>query len=132
MPSTLLILEDDEAIRHALARFFALRGHMVDAAGDFGHAATLVRGREYAALLADLRLSGTNSTEGLELIRLAKERSPATRCVLLTAYASDGVNATAREWGAFTVLRKPVDLQSIARVLEAAPHETPTGEVQRQ
>lgn len=72
------------------------------------------QGRCYAAVIADLSLTGSRGAEGLELVRWARERDASTRIIILTAYGSGETEREARRLGASAFLRKPLPLSEIA------------------
>jgi DNA-binding NarL/FixJ family response regulator len=53
----------------------------------------------YAAVIADVSLTGGRGAEGLELVRWARERDPSTRIIILTAYGSGETEREARRLG---------------------------------
>ena len=125
---TLLIVDDEDAIRFSLGDYFSLKGFVVDAATELEGAEALLETTRYDVVIADLRLTGINGTEGLELITYVRERSPSTRVVLLTAYGSDEVREEAARRGVDAFLQKPQPLSEIARTVERAlalPPRTP-------
>jgi DNA-binding response OmpR family regulator len=113
-PPRLLVVDDEPDILFALRDFFSGRGWEVDCAADRDEAGALVAARPYALLLVDLRLSGP--TDGLDLVALARQRRPAIRIVVLTAYGSPEVEAVARGLGADAFLAKPLPLPELARI----------------
>ena len=80
-----LIVDDDDTYRTALARAFERRGFAVAAASSVSEALALIeRGApDYASI--DLRMPGGS---GLALVRQLKERHPCAVIVVLTGYGS--------------------------------------------
>ena len=115
----LLIVEDEEPILNALSMFFGSRGYEVDTASDRAEAEALLAEGRYDAVLADLRLGGSSDTCGLEIASSARQRSPETKVVLLTAYGSADVEQEARRRGVDAFLHKPQPLASIAAVVSS-------------
>ena len=94
----------------------------VDVAADLTCAETLLRAEAYDAVVADLRLSGADSVEGLTVLSLARELHPSAALVLLTAYGDARAIQRARECGTRAVLHKPVPLARVEEALFAPPH----------
>jgi DNA-binding response OmpR family regulator len=118
MTHRILILDDEEVIVFALREFFTAHGYSVDGARDLAEAQALFgTGERYALVIADLRLGGTQGTEGLEFVALARERRPAIRTILLTAYGSPEVEAEARRRGVDAFLHKPQPLIELAQTV---------------
>ncbi len=112
----LLIVDDEEPILFALREYFTARRWEVDCATERAEAEALIASRNYAALIADLRLAG-DGHDGLELVGYATGRSPATHVVVLTAYGSPEVELAARRRGAQAFLHKPIPLAELERVV---------------
>ncbi len=88
----------------------------MDCARELEEAEALLSHVRYGLLIADLRLTGGHSSEGLELIRFARERSPWTRVVLLTSYGSPELESEAISRGVDRFLQKPMPLADLARI----------------
>ncbi len=89
---------------------------------------TRIEGAEYAlkntffdVVLADIRLTGVQRREGLELLRYVQEKSPGTRVIIMTAHGSPEIEQEAYEKGASWYFEKPFDLRVlIERMKEVA------------
>ena len=92
-------MDDKEAILFALSQYFSMRGFEVDCAREKEEALALLNQKRYAAVIADLRLSGSESIEGLEVADAVRERCSSTAMILLTAYGSPRIEAEARARG---------------------------------
>ena len=109
----LLIVEDDQRFADTLAAEFRDRGYRVehlDAIAplhDFDFS-----GFGYAVV--DLRL---RQDSGLDAISIIRERSPRTRIIILTGYASIATAVQAVKQGAVDYLTKPVDIDELERAL---------------
>ncbi len=117
MTHRILVIDDEAPILFALREYFTLRGYEVDCAKEAAEAEALLAARPYAVVIVDLRLSGADGTEGLELIQTARQRWPQTSIILLTAYGSPSTEQEARRCGADQILHKPMPLPSIAKVV---------------
>jgi two-component system response regulator RegA len=119
--ASLLIVEDDDALRERLMRAFVRRGLVVRAAGTTAEAEALAREDPPELVLLDLRV-GTDS--GLDLIPLLIRIDAATRIVVLTGYGSVATAVEAVRRGAVHYLTKPADADEI---LTAFSRGTGTG-----
>ena len=113
-----LIVDDDETYRTALARAFERRGFSVSAAGSASEALALLEREppDYASI--DLRMPGGS---GLALVRQIKERQPSAVLVVLTGYGSIATAVEAVKLGAADYLTKPADAADLLRAFGAAP-----------
>lgn len=117
MRQRLLIIDDEQPIRFALARYFGALGCVVETAGTVAEAERLIESASYQAAIIDVRLAW--GREGLALAHLMRSHHPEAKLVMLTAYGSPDLEAEARAQGADVVLSKPQPLADIAAVLGA-------------
>lgn len=115
MSRNLLIVDDETSLRWVLGQFFASAGYRVDAAQALDEALGLVSRGQYDLVISDLRLSGTKSEEGLVIADFVRKSAPATRVVLLTAFATPELGQRARAVGVDLVLPKPQPLPALAQ-----------------
>ena len=112
-------VDDEPVLRHTLTLVLQRAGFDVRAAEDAGTALDILRGDgpPVELLLTDLSLPGGS---GLAIIRAARERSAATRCVLISGYSHEASEADASvQPDAF--LQKPFEiavlLETVAQVM---------------
>ncbi|HEY6081694.1 MAG TPA: response regulator [Polyangiaceae bacterium] len=110
---TLLVVEDDDALRTRLVRAFAERGFLAQGAATASEAVSLSEDApEYAVV--DLRIGDES---GLAVIRTLLANDPATRIVMLTGYGSIATAVEAMRLGAVHYLTKPADADEILSAL---------------
>ncbi len=119
MQRRVLIVDDEQAILFAVRTYLQSRRYTVDVAQDLEAAESLLIANDYDAVITDLRLTGREGTEGLEIIRFVRENMPDTKTVLLTAYGSPRVEAEANDLGVDLYVQKPVALQHLERLLRS-------------
>ena len=115
---SLLIVEDDDALRERLVRAFTDRGLDVRSAGSTEDAQTLATENAPELVLLDLRIGAEN---GLNLIPALKAIDNATRIVVLTGYGSIATAVEALKRGAVNYLTKPADADAILTAFGGAP-----------
>jgi DNA-binding NtrC family response regulator len=118
---TVLLVDDEESIRFALAEYLIHKGYRVDIARTRREAERRLAEREYMAVITDLQLTRDDQRGGLELIRSIRAQAPRTATVLVTAYRTLGLDREAARLGCEVVLSKPFRLDVIARVLADIP-----------
>lgn len=116
-PARLLVVDDEKFILFALQDYFGVLGYTVDCASDLAGASTLLREVEYALIIADLRLGGSDNQDGLAILALAQQQRPDTRAVMLTAYGSATITTKALSRGAYVVVNKPISLPRLAEIV---------------
>jgi two-component system response regulator RegA len=107
---SLLVVEDDDALRDRLTRAFIKRGLDVRSAGTVDDALRLAREEPPELALVDLRIGAAN---GLDLIPALRALDPGTRIVVLTGYGSVATAVQAVRLGALHYLTKPADADEI-------------------
>ncbi len=115
---SLLIVDDEESICFSMSEYFSQHGFKVDTAREREEAEGLIKETEYEVIIQDLRLGVERRPEGIEIIKLAHQRNPETRIVVLTSYGSPEAEAEARNAGADAFLRKPKPLSHVAQVVQ--------------
>jgi two-component system KDP operon response regulator KdpE len=112
----ILIVEDDDATRRALARDLGLHGYHVEEAED-GHAAIgRWELRRPDLVLVDL---GLPDMDGLRLVRLIR-RDAATPVIVLSARGEERTKIDALEQGADDYVTKPFGVEELMARLRAA------------
>jgi DNA-binding response OmpR family regulator len=99
--SRILVVDDDEAARHATANLLTRAGHEVVEAHDFRDALPILEdGTALDLLVVDVMLP---EVHGFALARMARMKHPGIRCIHVTAYDVPTTEAVG------PVLRKPLD-----------------------
>jgi DNA-binding NtrC family response regulator len=117
MPSSsdrLLVIDDDRALRESLAEVLTEDGYGVDVAEDATSALARLTTLGPHVVLSDVRMPGL---DGLELLRIIRERAPNVQVILMTAYDDMPTVVAAMRAGAIDFLVKPLDLHDLRRVI---------------
>ena len=117
-PYTLIIVDDEPAIRSGLADMIDWSALGFSVAGTFEDgrdALEFIRSRQIDVILTDIKM---RHVSGLELARRARKRFPQTEVILLTGYrefelAREAVRAHVRDY-----ILKPTDVGDLKRVFD--------------
>ena len=107
---TLLVVDDDDALRSRLVRALRDRGLSVTAAASYDEAVAIAEIESPELALVDMKLPGGS---GLDILRRLKELDATTNVVMLTGYGSIATAVESVRLGATTYLTKPVDADQI-------------------
>lgn len=114
MNASLLLVEDDLALRTGLEDTFAQEGFTVVSAADGERAARLLRVRTFDVAVLDIMLPGKS---GLEVLKELRERDGELPVLILTAKGDESDKVIGLELGADDYLTKPFGTRElIARV----------------
>ena len=107
MTRRMLIVDDEETIRWALAELFMQDGWVVQTVGDGDEAARRVEDGPFEFMITDLRMPGGS---GVEVVRRARHASPGIGVMVLTGYASLETAVEALRLGVWDYVTKPCDV----------------------
>lgn len=114
-PSTILIVDDEQAQRSVLAGYLRKKRHTVREAETVEEALQQLQRDHLDLVLTDYRMPGQT---GLDLLREIRKRQPDLTVVLMTAYGTiEGAVAAMRE-GAYDYLAKPIDLDELDLLIQ--------------
>ena len=113
----ILIADDHDALRRALARALTEAGHEVDEAPNGNFAIERLHEGAYDVVLSDLKMGGS---DGLDVLRSTKALHPATAVILMTAFGSVGTAVEAMKIGAFDYVQKPFEIEEMELKIEKA------------
>jgi diguanylate cyclase (GGDEF)-like protein len=118
MKPRILVADDDVSIRTLIAEVLGDDGYEVTAAANGGEAWQKFQEGDYEIVLTDIRMP---VLDGLQLLEKIMSRSPATRVLLLTSFASMASSVEALKHGAFDYLVKPFEsLEAVSSAVQRA------------
>jgi DNA-binding NtrC family response regulator len=109
-PTSLLLVDDDEAFRVALGGELERLHFAVTLAGSGEEALAKLVEREPDVVLLDLRLPGLS---GLDVLKAIRERHAATDVIVLTGHGSIDTAIESIRMGAFDYVSKPCPLDEL-------------------
>lgn len=113
----ILVVDDDTTFCIMLKNWLGKRGFEVENAFSYKEAVKKLDKETFDLVLTDLRLP---DKDGIDLLRLIKEKTPVTQVLLMTGYADIQTAVTAMKLGAFDYVAKPVIPDEILKKLQEA------------
>ena len=113
----ILLVDDEQTLCRAVARFFRSLGHEVDTAGTGREAVTRASVAEYDVVMLDLRLPDMTGDDVLTELR-SIQREP-DRVVFITGDTQSELARSLLEAGGYSVVSKPFVLDELAAVVLA-------------
>jgi DNA-binding NtrC family response regulator len=114
---TILIIDDEAAIRESLEALLSLEGYRVDTAIDGELGLERIGQQAYDLVLLDLALPGRN---GIEILGSIRERNPELPVIMLTAYGTVNNVIDAIRGGAQNFVQKPWDNEKLLADIRSA------------
>jgi EAL domain-containing protein (putative c-di-GMP-specific phosphodiesterase class I) len=124
-----LVVDDDDAIRAAVARCLERAGFRVVQAAAPSEAIKAIVGQGFDAVVSDITMP---EFDGIELLRRVRSHDLDLPVVLLTGAPSLDTAVSALEHGAFRYLTKPVDWELLARTVRQAADMHALARLRRQ
>ncbi|MEV7977344.1 response regulator transcription factor [Streptomyces sp. NPDC086519] len=121
MPQTVLLAEDDRAIRHALERALTLEGYEVTAVADGVEALAHAHRTSPDVLLLDVMMPGI---DGLQVCRVLRAEGDRTPILMLTALVETADRIAGLDAGADDYVVKPFDVEEVFARLRALLRRT--------
>lgn len=117
-PLTVLVVDDEPAIRHILGALLKQNGFVGHAAADVDGAAEVLRSTTLDAVLTDLHMEGCT---GLDVLGAAARIQPQTSRILMSAQVEvHAVMGAVNGVGVYAVVEKPLNHDDLLAVLDRA------------
>jgi len=113
----LLIIDDEENMRHMLTNMLNKSGYLVDTASDGAEALEMVDRVLYDFILCDLKMP---KMSGMEFIESARDKLWATTVIMMSAYGSIDTAIEAMKLGAYDFISKPFKSDEVLLTLKKA------------
>jgi len=115
--ASILVIDDETAIRESLEVLLTLEGYAVTTAEDGVEGLKLLDSQSFDLVLLDLALPGQS---GLELLPQIKERQPELSVIMITAYGTVDNVVDAIRSGAENFVQKPWDNEKLLADIRSA------------
>jgi DNA-binding NtrC family response regulator len=115
--ASILVVEDDEAMRDLLAEELEDAGFEVEAAGGAASGLERARARRFDLVITDLRMP---EMDGFDLIRGVGALPEAPHIVMITAFGSIETAIRAVKLGAYDYITKPFEIEELLLVADKA------------
>jgi len=117
MTEKILLVDDEADFLEALSERMRLRGMDVATSASAQEALEAVEEGTFDAVVLDLMMPGM---DGLEALRILKQKDPKLQVILLTGHASVEKGVEAMKRGAMDLLEKPADIETLTQKIKEA------------
>ena len=108
--ATLLIIDDEKAIRKTLIEILSFEGYKIDEAADGEEGLKKFREKTYDAVLCDIKMP---KIDGLEFLQKAVESNPDVPVIIISGHGNIETAVEAVKKGAYDFIKKPPDLNRL-------------------
>jgi DNA-binding NtrC family response regulator len=121
-PPTVLIVDDEALIRWSLAETLGARGYAVTEAGNGRMAVAAIQQapEPFDVVLLDYRLP---DSADLRLLENVRRLAPSSQVIMITAHNSPELAQSAAALGAYRVVSKPFEVESLAALVHEAQQD---------
>ena len=116
-PKRLLVIEDEENMRHMLTALLKKSGYLVDTAPDGSIGLKMVDQTLYDYILCDLRMPKVG---GMEFLKSARDKLWETTVIIMSAYGTIDTAIEAMKLGAYDYISKPFKSDEVLLTLKKA------------
>jgi len=120
LQAKVLLVDDEEEFCKMLSERLETRGLKVNAVLSGEDAVSRVEDQNFDAIIVDLAMPGI---DGLETLRLIKEKRPDLEILMLTGHGTIKTSIEAMKLGAEDFLEKPVDMKVLLEKISEAKHK---------
>ncbi|NDC42156.1 MAG: sigma-54-dependent Fis family transcriptional regulator, partial [Chitinophagia bacterium] len=117
MSHTILVIDDEKAIRRSLSEILSFEGFTVDEAADGEEAVKKIKENNYDCILCDIKMP---KKDGIEVLQFAKEEKPETPFIVISGHGNIDTAVEAVKKGAYDYISKPPDLNRLLITLRNA------------
>lgn len=107
MSQTILIVDDEKAIRKSIGEILTFEGFAIDEAADGAEAVKKIKENNYDCILCDIKMP---KMDGIEVLTVAREEKPDTPFIVISGHGNIETAVDAVKKGAFDYISKPPDL----------------------
>src|SRR5690349_11668466 len=111
----ILIIDDEENLRHMLSVMLARQGYRAETAADGAEGLRRVREQAYDFILCDIRMP---EMDGKTFLSRALETRVASPIIMMSAYGTVDIAVECMKMGAYDFISKPFKKDEIVMVLK--------------
>lgn len=121
MAQTILIIDDEKAIRKALNEILTFEGFKIDEAADGAEGIKKIEENTYDCVLCDIKMP---KVDGIEVLQKAQELKPDIPFIVISGHGNIETAVDAVKKGAYDYISKPPDLNRLLITIRNAMDKT--------
>ncbi len=121
MAQSILVIDDERAIRKTLAEILGFEGFVIDEAADGAEGVKKIKENNYDCILCDIKMP---KMDGIEVLDVARELKPDTPFIVISGHGNIETAVEAVKKGAYDFISKPPDLNRLLITIRNAMDKT--------
>ncbi|MES2480311.1 MAG: sigma-54 dependent transcriptional regulator [Bacteroidota bacterium] len=117
MSETILVIDDERAIRSTLKEILSFEGYTVEEASDGAEGLKKILASNYACVICDIKMP---KMDGIEVLEKVMAEKPETQMIIISGHGNIETAVEAVKKGAFDYISKPPDLNRLLITLRNA------------
>ena len=113
--SSILVVDDEDALRTVLSTELSSAGYQVATATDGDEAIAEVQNKKFDLILLDIKM---HRVDGFEVLKFVKNTYPNVKVIMLTGFADLKNAIESKKLGAEDFVSKPYDLVDLLTTIE--------------
>ncbi|MCD4805959.1 MAG: sigma-54 dependent transcriptional regulator [Desulfobacterales bacterium] len=113
----LLVIDDEENMRHMLASLLGKAGYLVDTASDGYEGLHMIDRNQYDFILCDIKMP---RIDGMQFLKSARDKIADTTVIMMSAYGTIDTAVKAMKLGAYDYISKPFKTDEVYLALKKA------------
>ena len=125
MPSeVILIIDDNLEVTESLGFALEREDRLIITCNDAESASVIIDHHELTFIVSDINFSGPFGFEGLDIVTMARKKTPPVPIALITGAVSSQLREEAQRLGVVDILEKPFDTGDLERLFQARKTRT--------
>jgi len=112
---SILVVDDDRSMREFLEILLTKEAYHVSLAASGEEAYQILENKEFDLVITDIRMKDIN---GIEVLKKAKQVSPETMVVMISAFATAETAVEAMKEGAYDYIPKPFKVREFKKIIK--------------
>lgn len=113
----LLVIDDEENMRHMLTAMLKKSGYVVDTAADGLEGLSMIDKERYDFILCDIKMPKMN---GMDFLKRTRDKTGSTTVIMMSAYGTIDTAIEAMKEGAYDYISKPFKADEVFLALKKA------------
>ena len=103
-PTTILVIDDEDNMRHMLSKMLERAGYLADTAADGEQGLAMLERQPFDFVLCDIKMP---KMDGMEFLRQCRRTKIGSTVIMMSAYGTIDLAVQAMQLGAYDFITKP-------------------------